>query len=412
MHLPPKGLYLSPMVRGSELAMRMLARESGNASLCYSPMLRDRDVLSVHEQWQKARNSENPHKNRDWKKNVHIDSAGRTNSVDETAYLLIHDACPEEDVTNCVIQLCGSFPDSLGRATDAVLDLYHNQHHTLPAGIDLNLGCPQQCALDEGFGAFLVEKDPSLAISCIASMRNALDSYCRHKDGRIPTLSAKIRLMKTVESTIEFIQQLHQAGLDYIAIHCRHRVDKHSGNADWDAGRRIVDALSSSLPIILNGGITDLKCANALIEQTNCHAVMIASGYLHNHRNFFKYNNKHDEQTITAFEIACEYIDYAEKYPPPSYLYIQKHLRWILRDVLQPIHDPNFDRTDYSDSRVKLWSFLVRAYLRTIEQFRLFMALYLKLGCEDGVCNVPAQISELIDEVTFKSVKMARVKKL
>lgn len=392
--------------------MRMLARECGNASLCYSPMLRDNDVLLVHEQWQKANeNAENSHKDSCWEKNVHIDSAGRTNSVDETAYLLVHDACPEEDVTNCVVQLCGSSPDSLGEATAAVLDLYHNLHHVLPAGLDLNLGCPQQCASDEGFGAFLVEKDPSLAISCIASMRNALDSYCRHKDGRKPTLSAKIRLLKSVESTVEFIQQLHRAGIDYIAVHCRHRVDKHSGNADWDAGRRIVDALSSSLPIVLNGGITDLKCAYALIEQTNCHAVMIASGYLHNHRNFNPIcNKKQDEKTITAFEIACEYLDYAEKYPPPSYLYIQKHLRWILRDVLQPIHDPNFNKADYSDSRVKLWSFLVRAYLRTIEQFRLFMALYMKLGCEDGVCNVPVQIRELIDDVTFKSVKIAREK--
>ena len=92
------------MVRGSELAMRMLARECGNASLSYSPMLRDNDVLSVHEQWQKANeNAENYHKDSCWEKNVHIDSAGRTNSVDETAYLLVHDVCPEEDVTNAVL---------------------------------------------------------------------------------------------------------------------------------------------------------------------------------------------------------------------------------------------------------------------------------------------------------------------
>ena len=40
-------IVLSPMVRGSELAFRMLCRHSGGASLCYAPMLRDDDVLGV-----------------------------------------------------------------------------------------------------------------------------------------------------------------------------------------------------------------------------------------------------------------------------------------------------------------------------------------------------------------------------
>ena len=35
--LPPRGIHLAPMVRGSELAMRQLARNHGGASLCYAP---------------------------------------------------------------------------------------------------------------------------------------------------------------------------------------------------------------------------------------------------------------------------------------------------------------------------------------------------------------------------------------
>ena len=394
MHLP-KGIYLSPMVRGSELAIRMLAREKGGASLCYSPMLRDSDVLNVYHQWKENRNRSN------WK-TVKIDSAGRTDSVEETAYLLLHDTCPG-DTSNCVVQLCGSSPDSLGQATSAVLDMFENSNDgKLPAGVDLNLGCPQQCASDEGFGAFLVERNPAAALSCIASMRNAIDTYCACIDANVPTLSAKIRLMNSTDDTISFIQQLRKAGIDYIAIHCRHRIAKHDGEADWDAGRKIVDALPPSLPVILNGGIGDLECAKSVMHRTKCHAVMIATGYLHNHRKFYI-----EGRCFSPFEVACEYIDYAEQYPPPSYLYIQKHLRWILRHVLQPTDDPSFHKTDYSDARVKLWTFLVRAYLRTIEQFRLFLALYLKLGCEDKVEYVPESISVLIENVSFKSVKVA-----
>ena len=125
----PRGIYLSPMVRGSELAMRMLAREKGGASLCYSPMLRDKDVIAVHEQWKTNLEKEN------WK-NLYIDSAGRTNSIEETAYLLLHDIC-EEDIPNCVVQLCGSSANFLGKATAAVLDIYANHNNgVLPAGID------------------------------------------------------------------------------------------------------------------------------------------------------------------------------------------------------------------------------------------------------------------------------------
>eukprot|EP00804_Cyclotella_cryptica_P028742 CCRYP_008244-RB/>CCRYP_008244-RB protein AED:0.10 eAED:0.10 QI:0/-1/0/1/-1/1/1/0/402 len=395
MHLP-KGLYLSPMVRGSELAMRMLAREHGNASLCYSPMLRDKDVISVHQQWKETTNKEK------WKR-VQIDAAGRTDSVEETAYLLIHDTCTD-DTANCVVQLCGSSPESIGQATAAVLDLYANINDcVLPAGIDLNLGCPQQCASDEGFGAFLVERNPEAAISCISSMRSAIDSHCIQLMGNKPTLSAKIRLMKSFDDTLFFIRKLHKAGIDYIAIHCRLPKDKHDGGADWDTGRKIVAALESTLPVILNGGVCDYDCATSMLKQTNCHAVMIATGYLHNHRNF------HPSDTcisVSELSIACEYLDYAEMYPPPSYLYIQKHLRWILRHILQPSDDFTFDKYDFSDPRVKLWTFLVRPYLRSIAQFRLFLALCVKLlHDEDRTNRIPESISSLIEDVSFKIVK-------
>jgi len=121
---------------------------------------------------------------------------------------------------------------------------------------------------------------------------------------------------------------------------------------------------------------------------------MVATGYLRNHR-LGTSNNSHN-----VSELALEYLDYAEEYPPPSYLYIQKHLRWIFRETLQP---KGIDTNDYSDYRVKLWTFLVRPYLRNSDQFRLFCALYVRLSGDD----VPNSISHLVNDVTFKTVKKA-----
>ena len=379
----PRGIYLAPMVSASELAFRMLVRKCGHASLCYSPMFRANDVISV------ANNSKK-YMNIDFK--VQIDKAGRTNSVEETAYLLLQD-CHPEDTKSLVVQLCGSCPDLLFTATTSIMDLYSQQHNSQqPFGIDLNLGCPQKCAEKEGFGAFLVERSPDLVVSCISSMRRAIDTYASKTNNvKRPLLSAKIRLLESVDDTIEFIRRLKAAGLDYLAIHCRNRAAKHDGLADHEAGSRIVDAFDD-FPIILNGGISDSSISERVIQQTNCHAVMVATGYLKDHSLS---NNSHN-----VANLALEYLDYAEKYPPPSYLYIQKHLRWIFRETLQP---KGIDTNDYADYRVKLWTFLVRPYLRTIDQFRLFVSLYVRLSGDD----VPNSISHMVNDVTFKTVKKA-----
>lgn len=396
----PKGIFLAPMVRASELAFRVLSRRYGNASLCYSPMLRDHDVISV------ATSTDN-FLTKDFE--VKTDLAGRTCSKEETAYLMLHDA-HQSDTANLVVQLCGSCPEKLGRATNGVLDIYSKNNGMLPSGIDLNLGCPQECAMKDNFGAFLVENDSNAAVSCISSMRNAIDNHpsCKAANNNKPALSAKIRLLKSgIDDTIQFARKLQFAGVDYIAIHCRHRSDKHEGEADWDAGGKVVSALSD-LPIILNGGVSNWKDATQVMEKTGCHAVMAATGYLRNHR---LYNESSTKDCMEPQYLALEYLELAEKYPPPSYLYIQKHLRWIFRDTLQPEDDPDFDKKNWSDWRVKLWNFLVRPYLRNIEQFRLFVALYVKLSGGEERDKVPESICHLVQSVSFGSVKKAGKRK-
>ena len=433
----PTGVYLAPMVRGSELAFRMLTRDRGDASLCYSPMLRDRDVMSV-AMMMMADDPENEEgsfatkNDDDGRRLLKIDSAGRTDPVEETSYLLLRDSHPD-DTVNLVVQMCGSRPSTIGRATTALLDIYSRKNERgrggviLPFGIDLNLGCPQECALAGGFGAFLVEKDACAAVSCVSSMRDAIDAYVSEgttDNGpviRKPLLSAKIRLLENgADDTIDFVRRLHSAGVDYVTVHCRHRTDKHNGVADWDSGGKIVDAMSrgydgGGLPIVLNGGISNYDDARRVMDRTKCHAVMAATGYLSNHRKFGGGRpSSTDRHIIDVASLALEYLEYAERYPPPSYLYVQKHMRWIFRYALMPEDEPGFDKSDYTDWRVKLWPLLVRSFVRTIEQFRLFVALYVRLsggdvyGGDGGDDRVALRsIRHLIPDATFGSVKKA-----
>lgn len=354
---PPKGIYLAPMVRGSELAMRQLARKHGGASLCYGPMLRDYEVVAVHELWQKQK--EQPEKNNNeeananttaaavpdakdekkrstiniWSEDVPMDKAGRViNALSETAYLLLHDT-NASDATNLVVQICGSQPSTLGAATKAILDIYANVHDgQLPVGIDLNLGCPQNCADKGNFGAFLVERDRDGAVQCIAAMRKAIDKFCTasarglNTKGLPPRLSAKIRLLETTDATIDFCRKLREAGCDCIAIHCRRRTDKHDGPPDWVAGAKLVAAMND-FPIILNDGILNAEDAESVFAQTKCHAIMAAQGYLQNHRMFLERNELCNDEFVTSpAHMAAEYLEYAKQHPPPCYLYIQKHL--------------------------------------------------------------------------------------
>lgn len=242
-------------------------------------------------------------------------------------------------------------------------------------------------------------------------MREAIDAHpCgRASDGGSrPRLSAKIRLLDDgVDDTIAFVRKLQSAGADYVAIHCRRRADKHDGTPDWEAGGKIAAALSPDLPIILNGGIMDREQAALVADSTGCHAVMVATGYLRDHRSFdpspAPQASRHGPE-----HLALEYLDFAERHPPPSHLYVQKHLRWIFRAALRPEDDPTFDGSNFVDWRVRLWSFLVRPYLRDVEQFRLFVALYVRLrhGVEDGR-RAPESIRRLVPEVSFGSVKRA-----
>ena len=55
-----------------------------------------------------------------------------------------------------------------------------------------------------------------------------------------------------------------------------------------------------------------------------------------------------------------------------------------------------------------MWSFLVRPYLRSIDQYRMFVALFVKQSGGEKE-DQPESIKHFLKDVTFKSIKKAKL---
>jgi len=368
-------IILAPMVRGSELAFRNLIRRQGRIqTACYSPMLRADLVVQAFEVWYDAPQDK--------------DMQSILSQIKhEDGCLLLQDVMVDSEPL--VVQLCGHQPDILHRACTILLQLNRPPHQCQIVGIDLNLGCPQNCASLGNYGAFLADNDPDLAVHCVAAMRRAFDNTQQQMTKEDPTslpmlthgkpqLSCKIRLRDTVDDTVQFAKALQNAGCDLLSVHCRRREVKHEGLPDYDAGAALVAQLHT--PIIINGNVTKLDEARNVLTKTRAHAIMVARGFLRNPMMLVSDEPSPAESMLAAASsthplfMAAAYLDHCELNPPPSPLYISKHLRWIFRDELQPKN--KYDSESYKDWKVRLWTFLVRPYLETIYQFRQILVLY------------------------------------
>lgn len=392
-------VFLAPMVRGSELAFRQIIRRYG-VKTCYSPMLRADEVVKAFQVWKAAASKdqdtigESTASSDD--KIEDPSEFGRNNVpqgiAHEDGILFVTDVLP--DPAPVVVQLCGNDPARLSQATKALLDLHYSQ--TVPCcleGIDLNLGCPQSCARTGHFGAFLAEQNPEKAVACIAAMRKAIHETHDAKradsvNGR-PRLSCKIRLQDTDDQTIDFAKQLVGAGCELLAIHCRRRADKSEGPPNLLSGRKLVESLPQ-IPIIINGAVLSMNDVHETLSQTNARGVMIATGFLANPRLLM-------ESGVDPAVLAADYLESCEEYPPPTPLFIQKHLRWIFRPYLEP---KDKSSESFKDWRPRLWTFLVRPYLQSMNQFRQVVTLYVKLNGSE----LPASLRDQ-PEPSFKSIR-------
>lgn len=149
-------------------------------------------------------------------------------------------------------------------------------------GVDLNCGCPQSWAMQDGYGSYLLKKPEVIEDMIKTVRRNSPSSF---------SVSIKIRLLnKTLSSTIDFCRKLEALNPTFITIHGRTPSEKSSGEFPVDVEALAEIKKSLRLPIIFNGDVTSLEDADNFYEATKCDGMMAARSILTNPALFAGHN--------------------------------------------------------------------------------------------------------------------------
>jgi len=163
-------------------------------------------------------------------------------------------------------QLVGCDPVVMGEAAAKIEEMGFDL-------VDLNLGCPVPKIVSKGGGSMLL-REPHTAQQIFTRVVRAVK--------RIP-VTVKMRLGFSDPSGHEAagIARIAQdCGVDAIAVHGRTRAQGYTGVANYEAIRRVKDAVS--IPVIGNGDVVDGTSALRLRDVSGCDGIMVARGALGN----------------------------------------------------------------------------------------------------------------------------------
>ncbi|KAJ6649995.1 tRNA-dihydrouridine(20a/20b) synthase [NAD(P)+]-like, partial [Pseudolycoriella hygida] len=184
-------------------------------------------------------------------------------------------------------------------------------------GIDLNCGCPQRWAVSTGYGCALL-KDPELLRDLTSTVRRNFPSDF--------SVSAKIRVQKPLDVTINLVRQLEKCGLTFITVHGRTPSQKIGEPSNVEYLAEIKKSIS--IPMVANGDVRTLDGANELFGQINCDGLMAARGILSNPALF-------SGASITPVSCLQDWVNIVHANPNVTFQCFHHHLSFMMEKILK-----------------------------------------------------------------------------
>lgn len=162
-----------------------------------------------------------------------------------------------------VVQILGGDPELISQSALNAVSIG-------ALGIDINFGCPAPTVNRHDGGATLL-KYPGRIYNILSTLRKSLPKHI--------SMSAKLRLgWDDTNAIFENAKAVEEAGSDWISIHARTRMQGYAPPVHWDVVGAVKKTLS--IPVVVNGDITDLQSFKLCREITGCEHYMIGRGIL------------------------------------------------------------------------------------------------------------------------------------